>query len=274
MTPLMKKIFVVPIALIVLYLITCILLYSFQNKLIFFPKKLPANAHNFDNDSTIQVLQVKISDSKYLRGWLCKNSFKAKQNVIIYFGGNGDELSSFIPQAKQIKGWSVVLLNYAGYGDSDGQPSEKEFFTSALKIYDYIVSRNDVDKNNVVIMGRSIGTGVATFLASSRPSRGVILISPFENLSSVAKDYFGFLPVDLIIKDKFESEIYAQNVKSPLLCIYGLKDRTVRPIHSKALIKSWRGKTEYREFVGLNHDNLIYSEVLVKNINEFLLTLR
>ena len=263
----------IPLAIIALYLLSCILVYSIQSRLIFFPKRLSADAHNLKQDSSIENIQIKINVSQYLRGWLCKNSQNEKQNIIIYFGGNGDEVSSFIPQAKQIKGWSVVLINYAGYGDSDGSPSEKEFFNSALKIYDCILSRKDVDKNNIVIMGRSIGTGVATFLANSRPSKGVILISPFESLSSVVKDNFGFLPVDIILKNKFDSKIYAKNVKSPLLCICGLNDRTVRPKHSKSLIKYWGGRTEFIEFNGFNHDNLIYSKELINSINDFLIKL-
>jgi uncharacterized protein len=274
MNSLVIKIIGIPLAIIAIYLVACILLYSFQNRLIFSPKKLSADEHNLAKDSTIEILQVKIADSKYLRGWLCKNSHQVKQNIIIYFGGNGDEVSSFVPQAKRIQGWSVVLLNYAGYGDSDGEPSEKEFFNSALKIYDYIVSRNDVDDNNIVFMGRSIGTGVATFLASSRPSKGVILISPFESLSNVVKDNFGFLPIDFILKNKFDSKVYAKNVRAPLLCIYGLNDRTVRPKHSKALLKYWGGKTEFQEVDGLNHDNLINSEEMINRINDFLTKLK
>jgi uncharacterized protein len=260
----------IPLSMIVLYLVGCLLLYAFQNKLIFFPKKMSVDAHEISKDSTIEPLQINVAESKNLRGWLCKSPNKGKLKIIIYFGGNGDEVSNFIPQAKKFEGWSVVLLNYPGFGDSDGSPNEKSLYNSALSIYDYVISRDDVDANHIVIMGRSLGTGVATFLASSKPSRGVVLISPFESLSCVVKDNFGFFPVDLILKSKFDSRIYAPQVKSPLLCLCGLDDRTIAPKHSKTLLKFWGGETEYKEFVGCNHNDLIYSNNLINNINGFL----
>jgi pimeloyl-ACP methyl ester carboxylesterase len=268
------KYFGVVIGLLVIYILVVFLVYLFQDNFMFFPKKISATASALSNDSTIETITIKTDASEYLHGWLCKKKDYQKQKIIIYFGGNGDEVSDLVLQAKQNLDWSILLVNYPGYGNSDGKPNEISFFNSALKIYDNMVSRNDIDTNNIVIMGRSIGTGVATFLANKRKNRGVILISPFESMANVVKDKFGFiLPVNLILRSKFDSKSYASKINSPLLCIYGTNDKIIPMRHSKSLMKYWGGKVESHELNGFNHNNLIGSKEVWDCINEFLLKL-
>lgn len=260
----------VTIGIVLIYILITFLCYLFQDKFLFMPKKLQQTASDLNNDSTIEAITIQTGDSKYLHGWFCKKQIQGKQKTIIYFGGNGDEVSSLVQEANHNLEWAILLINYPGYGNSDGQPSETIFFDSALKIYDYATSRNDIDKNNIVIMGRSIGTGVATFLASKKNQKGVILISPFASMNNVVKEKFWFLPIDLILKSKFECRKYACNINSPLLCIYGTRDKIIPMKHSMELMKYWRGEVEYRELIGFNHDNLIGSMEVWNCINEFL----
>ena len=273
MIPIIVKLLEVVLGILVLYIIILFLFYLFQNKFLFLPKKI-STASFLSIDSTVETIKIRIKDSDYLRGWLCNKQNREKQKVIIYFGGNGDEVSYLVPQSKQILNWSILLVNYPGYGHSDGKPSENIFFESALKIYDYIVTRNDIDKNNIVIMGRSIGTSVATFLASKRKNKGVILVSPFTSMTKVVNEKFLYLfPINLILKSKFDSKEYAKKVTSPLLCIYGSNDKIIPMRHSKALIKYWGGKVKSNELIGFNHNNLIGSIKLWNSINEFLIKL-
>lgn len=268
------KYFEVVIGLLIIYLLIVFLVYLFQDNFLFFPKKTPNTASALSNDSMIEAVTIKTGDSEYLYGWLCKKTNYQKQKIIIYFGGNGDEVSDLVLQAKQNLDWAILLVNYPGYGNSDGKPSEKSFFDSALKIYDNLISRRDIDTNNIVIMGRSIGTGVATFLAYKRKNIGVILISPFASMAKVVNDKLGcLLPINLILKNQFDSKTYASKINSPLLCIYGTKDNIIPMRHSKSLMKYWGGRVESRELIGFNHNNLIGSKEVWDCINEFLLKL-
>ncbi len=257
-----------------LYLVIIALVYVFQKKLIFFPQKLPRTADHLTNDSTVESIKIHSGDADYLQGWLCKKTTGDKLKIIIYFGGNAEEVSHLISQSHQIKNRSLLLINYPGYGNSDGNPGEKEFFDASLKIYDYVMSRNDIDSSNIIVMGRSLGTAVATYLASKRKVSGVILISPFASMSSVAKEHHPFLPVGLLLKHKFDSKKYAKNIRSPLLCIYGTDDTIIPSAHSKELIKYWGGKTECYELAGFDHNNLLENEKAWNYINDFLNELR
>jgi len=126
-------------------------------------------------------------DNLYLHGWFVGKPGPERPQILIYFGGNDDEMSNLLKDAMRFKGWSVALVNYRGYGLSQGHPGEESLFGDAVVIYDYLTSRKDVDTGNVMVMGRSLGTGVAVYLASQRPLKGVILVSPYDSVNSVAR---------------------------------------------------------------------------------------
>lgn len=119
-------------------------------------------------------------------------------------------------------------------------------------------------------MGRSIGTGVATFLAEKRYASSVILVSPFDSLVSVAKEKCPILPVSLILKDKFDSLSRAPLIKSPLLILIGNKDILIPEGHSKKLGDSWGGKVKIEEIVGAGHNSIDDGVEYWNKIYEFL----
>lgn len=246
------------------------LLYIFQDKLIFFPQKLSVYEYTFNNDSNIEKIKIGFDDLKFLRGWFRKKPIAGQFKVIIYFGGNAEEASYMITQSSKIKDCSILSVNYPGYGNSDGRPGEKEFYKASLRIYDFIISRNDIDKDNIIVFGRSIGTAVAIYLASQRKVKGIILVSPFESMVEVAKDNLSFVPVNLILKHKFDVRIYARKINTPMLCICGTSDNIIPPKHSKELLKNWKGQTEYHEINGFGHNDLFGSGKMWYYINGFL----
>jgi hypothetical protein len=105
-------------------------------------------------------------------------------------------------------------------------------------------------------MGRSIGTGVATYLASKRKADAVILVSPYTRLKDLAKVHYPLLPAGLILKYKFNSIERAPQIKAPLLMIVAVEDRTIPPIQSYQLAEEWGGKVTVKEFAGADHNSL------------------
>ncbi|MBA4417364.1 MAG: hypothetical protein C0392_05585 [Syntrophus sp. (in: bacteria)] len=257
-------------AIFLLYAGWIISLYLFQDEYVFYPQRLLQPVFSSVEGRKIEDIELNISDSKYLRGWFCKNSNDKKQKLIIYFGGNAEEVSYLIKDSARIEDWALALTNYRGYGQSDGKPGEKELYEDSLRIYDYYAARPDVDRTNIVVMGRSLGTGVATYLASKRRVKAAILISPYESIASIAKERFWFAPVDMILKHRFDSHMYAPAIKAPLLCILGSWDTIVTPDHSRNLIKKWEGATEVHELKGFGHNDLIGRIEVWNYINRFL----
>jgi len=242
---------------LIIYALICLAEFLLQDKIIFVRPKLSDEAvtvsAKIDN---IENLELKMKDGTKLKGWLLKNSKSEKSNLLIYFGANAEEVSCTIPRMSKFQNWSVALINYRGYGASEGTPGEKELYSDSLEIYDYFSGRSDINKKNIVVMGRSIGTGVATYLANKRSISSVILVSPYETLTSVFKEKCPIAPTNLLLKYKFDSISRAPSIKSPVLIIVGTEDMIIPKWHSKKLAEAWGGQVDFEEITGVGHNTV------------------
>lgn len=259
-------------AVLICLILILLLLYLFQEKLIFYPQKISKKTLNYIRSShkNIEDITLQMKDGTRLSGWFVKNIQNGKSKMVIYFGGNAEEVSWMIDEADRFKGWSEALINYRGYGLSDGKPGEKSLFSDALEIFDYFSNRKDVDSTKIVIMGRSIGTGVAVYLARNRNVASVILVSPYDSLSSVAQEIFPFLPVRLILKHKFDSISISPYIKAPSLVLIASDDKIVPPRHSKKLAEKWGAKVEIKEIEGVDHNTISDKDEYWESIGDFL----
>lgn len=259
------------IAFILTYTLVCLSAFFFQKNLIFPTQKLSDDAITVSTRiDGIEDIELKMKDGNKIRGWFVKNSISEKSNLLIYFGANAEEVSRIIPRMAKFQNWSVVLINYRGYGNSEGIPGEQTLFSDSLEIYDYFSNREDINKNNIILMGRSIGTGVATYLAEKRNTSAVILVSPYDSLSSVVREKCPILPVNLILKHRFDSISRAPSIKSPLLIIVGTEDKLIPVWHSIRLGESWGGKVSFEKIIGEGHNSIDDGEEYWNKINEFL----
>ena len=134
---------------------------------------------------------------------------------------------------------AIYALHYPGYGGSSGSPSQQAIFTDSLALFDRVFSEHP----NIIVIGRSLGFGVAVWIASQRPIERLILITPFDSLASPASELYRFLPVRWLLRDKFESWRYAPNVKAPTMIIVAEDDEIVRRSSSDRL------RTRFRQAV-------------------------
>jgi uncharacterized protein len=158
----------------------CLLVYLNQGRLIFFPQRLDERTAIGIQRSfpRAEAFELVADDGVRLRGWLIAGPMRRPSPLVIYFGGNGEEVSWLVPEFSRALDWAALVVNYRGYGLSEGQPSETKLYRDALALYDRATHRPDIDSGRVIVMGRSLGTGVATYLASQRSVAGVVLISP------------------------------------------------------------------------------------------------
>jgi pimeloyl-ACP methyl ester carboxylesterase len=154
-----------------------------QESLIFFPQPIASTGHL---PACASPLEVVAADGTRLRGWIVKGAAETAPTVI-YFGGNAEEVSWTISDARWPRDWTVVGVNYRGYGTSEGKPGEAALTADALAIYDAVAKRDDVDPHRMVVFGRSLGTAIATHLAAKRPVSGAILVSPYDSMTAIGK---------------------------------------------------------------------------------------
>lgn len=236
----------------------CLLVYLTQERLIFFPRRLDERAalaleRSYPRAESFELIA---EDGVRLRGWLVGGSAHRPQPLVIYFGGNGEEVSWLVSEFSRASDWAALLVNYRGYGLSQGQPSEAMLYRDALALYDRTTLRPDIDSRRVIIMGRSLGTGVATYLASQRPVAGVVLVSPYDSLVQVAHGAYPFLPVDLLLRHRFASAARAPSIHAPLLALVAARDDVVRPERSRLLVQAWGGPAQLEMLDGVDHNTI------------------
>ena len=232
-----------------------VLIYLFQERLIFFPQPLTEDPLKASTGAAIEDVSLVTGDKVTLRGWLVHAAAaQTPAPILIYFGGNAEEVSWLASTGGRYAGWSLLLVNYRGYGGSEGKPGEAGFFADALHIYDYAASR--AQGGRVALMGRSLGSGVAVYLAEQRPVAGVILVSPYDSIESVARGIYPYLPIGLMLKHRFDSMSRAPGIKAPLLCLVASADRVIPRPHSERLYAAWGGARQWREIGPADHDSL------------------
>lgn len=136
--------------------------------------------------------------------------------------------------------FSWAFFNYRGYGLSQGVPSERALFQDALVIFDYLEDHPGVDFSSIFALGDSLGTGMASYLASQRPLRGAALFSPYDKIKGgVASDLIPLIPTSLLLKNGFDLTQHVAHAKGPVLGIVGGANLVIRPIRSHKLLDAW-----------------------------------
>jgi pimeloyl-ACP methyl ester carboxylesterase len=233
------------------------LLYFLQERLIFHPQRLTASQRDTLVDRPgFKGVTIQAASGERLRGWLAGQASSAPQPLVLYFGGNAEEVSWMLSHAQSFQGWRLALINYRGYGDSEGRPSEQALFADALTVYDTLTKREDVDGSRVVVIGRSLGSGIAVYLASHRALDALVLISPYDSIRSIAHARYPYIPVDLLLKHPFDSLSRASDIRTPLVALVAGRDRTVAPERSARLVAAWGGAAEIVHFPEADHQSI------------------
>jgi pimeloyl-ACP methyl ester carboxylesterase len=223
-----------------------------QDSLIFFPQPVGSTAHLPPHAAPFVV---SAADGTRLAGWIAQGTAKPAPTVI-YFGGNAEEVSHTLAELRWPREWSIVALNYRGYGTSEGKPGERELAADALAIYDAIAAREGVDPKRIVIFGRSLGTALATHVAAERPVAGVILVSPYDSLAAVGSHHYPLLPVSLLLKHRFDAETDARRCRMPMLAIVASSDSIIPVARSQALYDTWAGPKVWEVIPRSDHNSL------------------
>ena len=219
--------------LFITYLVICGLLYCFQEKMIFFPEKLQ-NDYVFNFNQTFEETTILTEDNVLLNGVLFKAD--TSKGLIFYLHGNAGSVKSWgrVANAYTDQNYDVFMLDYRGYGKSEGTiSSQNQMFKDVQTVYENMKSRYIEDK--IIVLGYSIGTGIAVKLASKNNPKLLILQAPYYSMVDMMKRYYPIIPT-FLLKYKFETNIYIQDCKVPIVIFHGNRD-TVIPYESSHKIK-------------------------------------
>ena len=209
-------------ALLAGYIGICWLLYAQQDRLLY-PGAADSNPLGFT------ALHIP-SGPAVLKVW---GLHTGEGPALLYFGGNGEDLAADLPDFdKAFPNLAIYFMNYRGYGGSTGTPSESALIADAQTTYDLIRKTHE----KVIVMGRSLGTGVAAALATTREVEKVVLVTPYDSVASVAAERYPWAPVRLLIKDDYNSVKRISAVRVPTLVVIAEKDDSIPRAHSDALL--------------------------------------
>ncbi len=243
-------------------------LYLAQDHLLFLPQPGRGGPPAVPAGRVVEPLSFTAADGVTVRGWFV-GAERAPAPLLVYYGGNAEEISWQAAEPWSAD-WSLALVNYRGYGQSEGKPSEEALFSDAEMVFDALAARPDVDRSRIVLVGRSLGTGVAIHVASRRAAAGAVLVSPYDSMIAVGQRHYPLLPVGLLLRHPFDSLARAPAITAPLVAIVGERDGIIPPEHSQRLFAAWGGPKRWVSIPGAGHNDLGAQRAFWQPIREFL----
>lgn len=218
--------------------------YFRQRDFIYFPQFTRANVPPAELEFSV--------DGGVLRGWVVN---PGSTHAVIYFGGNAEPVQAM---RADLEHWfpdrSSYLVPYRGYGDSDGAPDERALYSDALALYDLVRSRHP--DGSIAVIGRSLGSGVASYLAAHRPVARLVLVTPFDSMARLAQTHYSFLPVRWLLRDRYDSARHLRDYRDPVLIVRADYDRIVPAARTEALVEALPVRPQVVELAGTDHNTL------------------
>jgi uncharacterized protein len=251
------------------YGIIVALLYFFQTSLLFIPEKLDAD-HEFSLAPSDSELYLTTKDGQSINALYYKGT---RDQVILYLHGNAGSLRTWQMAADNLReyGYNVLIIDYRGYGKSTGGITEAGLLLDAQAAYDHL--RADCSAADIIVYGRSIGTGIAVHLASENVIGGLILEAPYTSIADLANEKFGIFFPSVYLKIRLNNLEKINSVSAPVYFIHGTHDQLISPAHSEKLFKTRAGKKKRTLIKGGGHNDLMafpqYQTVIEDDLSVF-----
>jgi dipeptidyl aminopeptidase/acylaminoacyl peptidase len=242
-----------------------------QRRLVFNPTIKREVDHPRSSGHRTRQVVIRAADGTRLAGWLMTPQVPGPHPGIIYFGGRSEEVSWVARDAgKLFPNMSVLAMNYRGYGNSHGDPDEQHMVGDGRLLYDWLAARSHVDPKRIGVIGRSLGSGVAVQVAMQRPAHSVVLITPYDSILAIAKRRFRAMPIETILRHRFESIKYAPSLMAPTFVLRAAFDDVVPHSHTDLLVQKL-GRLHGDEVVpGSDHMTIPYLAATQERVARFL----
>ncbi len=260
----------ISVAVVVVLLLV---LWAGQRQLMYFPlRDVPAIASLGLED--VEEVAFDATDGLRLSGWLFTVNAADQAPAVIVFNGNAGNRAYRVPLAEALRrlGLHVLLFDYRGYGGNPGTPTEQGLAMDARAAREFLITRRHVDPGSLIYFGESLGTGVAVELASEHPPAALILRSPYTSMADVAQYHYSWLPVRLMLRDRYDSLARIPSVRTRLLIIAGERDRVVPAEFSRQLYDAASQPKTLVSVPGADHndDELLTGKAVIEAITKFL----
>ena len=242
------------LTIVVVYFVISIVLYYFQDYLLFKPEKLPKDFQFFYENQITQEYNMKTRDGAVING--LRFRVENPKGVVLYLKGNSKSIKGWGKFAVDFTrhGYDVFMLDYRGFGKSTGRRSQKAIKRDLQEVYNKI--RDRASEENIIIYGRSLGSGFAAKLASINNPKMLILDAPYYSLTKVTARYMPFMPLSVLIKYPLPTHKWLKYVQCPIHIIHGTNDKLIPYKTSVRLSKVNPKLTKLHTVIGGGHKDL------------------
>jgi len=249
--------------LLVFYVVIIVGARLLENSFIYYPTKYPTGEWAPERlGLEVEDVFLTTEDGVKIHGWYAPAKLERSQPkaniVILLFHGNGGNLTDRIEKIQLLTkvGADVFAIDYRGYGRSEGRPNEAGIYEDGHTAYRYLTETRGIPSSRVVVLGESLGGAVATEIAVKHPVGGVILESTMTRARDLAIRTMPIVPPSLYLRTKFDNLQKISQIKAPVLIIYGTKDTTIPPSHSRRLYEAAREPKRILAIEGAGHNDL------------------
>lgn len=263
----MRYFFIVPILIILIYSIILIFIYFYQRNLLYLPSE-----NNYTSDQIkfdYEEVYIKVDSDIKLKSWFIEKDLK-NYKTLVFFHGNAGNLFNRVHKLNKLNklNINILLFSWRGFSGNAGSPNENNLYKDGKIILEWL-NRQGVRSKNIILYGESLGTGVAVELAQENSFNSVILESPYTSMENAAKLYYPYLPVRLLLKDKFDSIEKINKIKMPILIMHGEEDSIV-PFSMGVEMFEKANDPKY-SFFPKNDDHMMeYNEQLISELESFI----
>jgi uncharacterized protein len=264
-----QKIFQILKYVVIVYFVIGITLYFLQELFLFHPTKLPEDYTfkfntNFKEETIIDVDNDTISLVKF------SSNLSIKNGIVIYYHGNMNNINHYANFVKPFtkNGYEVWMQDYPGYGKSTGKISEIKLYMQALQIA--TIAKKEISSNSIIIYGKSIGTGIAAYVASNVKAKRLILETPYYSIPSMFACYAFIYHTKILSKYKIPTYAYLQKVNYPITIFHGTNDGVIPYNNAKKLETFLKPKDKFITVPNADHININKSKIYFTEIDSLL----
>jgi hypothetical protein len=260
--------------LLTLIIISLLLVINLQDSFIYYPSYSQGAENILKELDEYSKVEIESDNGDKYSGW-----FKMKDPnayTIIYFGGNAQSSAMFFSQQNSndweaFNDYNFLMIDYPGYGLSDGKPSELGIYEMSLTVFDYVMGLSEIDNSKIIVLGYSLGTGVATYVAQNRDFYELILIAPFTSMIDIFNTKFPIFygPLTSLISNKFDSLDRASEINEKTLIIYSLDDEVINSYLSAKISDEVIDST-ILVLDNIHHNDFFYQELVLSEIDSFI----
>lgn len=268
----MRTVFNFLLAMAIAYVATAALVFLFQSRLVYFPQ-VEREFHTTPKAAGLvhEDVALKTSDGVSLHAWWI--SAPEAKGAVLLFHGNAGNISHRIGYATMFVrlGYSVLLVDYRGYGKSGGVPHEEGTYLDAQAAWDHLAATRGFPARDIVIFGESLGGGVASWLAARHTPRALVLASTFKSVPDLGAEVYWWLPVRLLARIRYDNLSRITAIAVPVLIAHSKEDEIIPYAHGRALFEAARQPKSFLILSGGHNDGFIYArEEWVAALRSFL----